>query len=144
MLLDFHHRNLATIPNTLGKYQSRPHPFWNQTSKPNFVKAPKANANSLIFVANVLELKFYQNKGPSMDRRCGGPNTFLTWNQTSKLKNLDFLSIHIRLGKMTFFHSLGSVIKSNRVKWPITPLKKTNNWWRLHLPLVNRLKLTHF
>ena len=38
-----------------------------------------------------------------MDKRCGVTNTFPTRNQTSKLKNQDFLSIHIRLGKMTFF-----------------------------------------
>ena len=31
------------------------------------------------------------------------PDTFPTHNQTSELKNQDFLSIHIRLGKMTFF-----------------------------------------
>ena len=34
---------------------------------------------------------------------CGVPNTFPTRNQTSELKNQDFLPIHIRLGKIHFF-----------------------------------------
>ena len=46
MLPDFHYGNLATIPNTFGKHWSRPHPFWNQTSKPDTFKALKASANS--------------------------------------------------------------------------------------------------
>ena len=53
--------------------------------------------------ANVLKLRFYQNERLSMDRCYRVPNTFLTHNQTSELKNQDFLSIHIRLGKTTFF-----------------------------------------
>ena len=84
-------------------HRSRPHPFYNQASKPNLIKAPKANANSSFSIANVLKLWFYQNKGLSMDRCCGLPNTFPTRNQTSKLKNQDFLPISIRLGKTTFF-----------------------------------------
>ena len=91
------------IPNTLGKHQSRPHPFQNQTSKPNLLKVSKVNANSSFSIANVLKLKFYQNKGLSMDRRCGVPNTFLTRNKTSKLKDQGFLPNHVRFGKMTFF-----------------------------------------
>ena len=82
-----------------GKYWSRPHPFWNQTSKPNPVNAPKDNANNSFLIANVLELWFYRNKRLSTDRCCGVPNTFPTCNQTSELKNQDFLSICIRLGK---------------------------------------------
>ena len=112
-LLDFRHENrrnatrfsswnLALILNTLRKHQSRPYPFWNQTSKPNPFKAPKVNANSLFLITNVLKLRFYQNKGLSTDRRCGVRNTFPTRNQTSELKNQDFLPIHIRLGKMLF------------------------------------------
>ena len=66
-------------------------------------KAPKANANSSFSPANVQKLWFYQNKGLSTDMRCGVPNTFPTRNQTSELKYQDFLSIHIRLEKMTFF-----------------------------------------
>ena len=46
---------------------------------------------------------FYQNKGLSLDRRYGVPNTFPTRNQTSGPKNQDFFAIHIRLGKMTVF-----------------------------------------
>ena len=38
-----------------------------------------------------------------MDRSCGVLNTFPTRNQTSELKNQDFLSIHNSLGKTTFF-----------------------------------------
>ena len=49
MLPDFGRGNLATTPNTLGKHRSRPHPFQNQTLKPNSFKVPKVNANSLIF-----------------------------------------------------------------------------------------------
>ena len=145
MLLNFCRGNLATIPNILGKHRSRSHPSRNQTSKPNSIKAPKANANNLFLIANVQKLRFYQNKRLSMNRqRCGVPNTFPTLNQTSKLKNQDFLSIHIRLGKTTFFLNLGLEIKSNRIRWPITLYKKPNDWWRLHLSLVTRLKLTHF
>ena len=103
MLLDFHHGNLASIPNALGKHRLGPHPFRNQTLKPNLFTAPKSNANSLFFIANVQKLRFYQNKGLSMDRRCGVSNTFPARNQISELKNQDFLSIHIRLGKTTFF-----------------------------------------
>ena len=53
--------------------------------------------------ANVLKLRFYQNEELFMDRCYEVPNTFPTYNQTLKLKNQDFLSIHIRLGKTTFF-----------------------------------------
>ena len=91
------------IPNTLGKHQSRPHPFQNQTLKPNTIKAPKSDANILFSTANVLKLWFYQNKRLYMDRRYGVPNTFPTYNQFSEPKNQDFLPIHIKLGKKTFF-----------------------------------------
>ena len=96
MLPNFCRGNLATIPNILGKHQSRSHPSRNQTSKPNSIKAPKANANNLFLIANVQKLRFYQNKRLSLDRHCGVPNTFPTCNQTSKLKNQDFLLIYIR------------------------------------------------
>ena len=102
MLLDFHHGNLEPIPNTLRKHQSRPHPFRNQTSKPNSFKVSRANANSSFLIANVRKLRFYQNKILSLDRRCGVHNTFSTCNQTSKLKNQDFFPMHIRLGKMNW------------------------------------------
>ena len=96
MLLDFHHGNLAPIPNALRKHRSWPHLFRNQTSKPNSFKASRANANSSFLIANVQKLRFYQNKRLFLDRHCGVPNTFPTCNQTSKLKNQDFLLIHIR------------------------------------------------
>ena len=102
MLLDFHRGNLAPIPNTLRKHWSRPHPFRNQTSKPNSFKASRANANSSFLIANVRKLRFYQNKILSLDRRCGVPNTFSTCNQTFKLKNQEFFPMHIRLGKMNW------------------------------------------
>ena len=102
MLPNFRRGNLEMIPNTLGKYRSIPHPFRIQTSKPNLFKALKDNANSSFSTANVLKL-FYQNKGLSTNKSCGVPNTFPTCNQTSKLKNQDFLPIHIRLGKTSFF-----------------------------------------
>ena len=103
MLPDFRRGNLVTIPRCTSEALLRPHPFWIQTSKPNSVKTLKANANSLFLIADVWKLKFYQNKGLSLDKRCGVPNNFPTHNQTSELKNQDFLSIHIRLGKTTFF-----------------------------------------
>ena len=74
-----------------------------KTSKPNSFKVPKANANSLFLTTNVQKLRFYKNKGLSTDRHYGVPNTFPTRNQTSEFKNHDFLPVHIRLGKMTFF-----------------------------------------
>ena len=88
MLSNFHRGNLASTPNTL--------------SKLNSLKTPKANANSLFLIANILKLRFYQKKGLSTDRRCRVSNTFLTRNQTFDFNNQDFLSIHIRLGKTTF------------------------------------------
>ena len=88
MLSNFHRGNLASTPNTL--------------SKLNSLKTPKANANSLFLIANILKLRFYQKKGLSTDRRCRVPNTFLTRNQTFDFNNQDFLSIHIILGKTTF------------------------------------------
>ena len=45
----------------------------------------------MFFTANLQKLRFYQNKGLSLDRRYGVPNTFPTRNQTSGLKNQDFL-----------------------------------------------------
>ena len=57
---------------------------------PHTCKAPKANAKIIFFTTNLPRLRFYQNKGLSLDRRCGVPNTFSTRNQTSKPKNQDF------------------------------------------------------
>ena len=74
------------------------------TSFPNpNLKALKANVNSSILIINVRKLRFYQNKGLSTNRHCGVPNTYPKRNQTFELKNQDFLPIHIRLGKTTFF-----------------------------------------
>ena len=72
---------------TLGKHQSRSHPFWNQTSKPNLFKAPKVNINSLFSIANVQKLRLYENKWLFTNRCHEVPNTILTRNQTSELKN---------------------------------------------------------
>ena len=58
---------------------------------PYACKAPKANAKIMFFTTNLQKLRFYQNKGLSLDRRCGVLNTFPTRNQTSRLKNQDFL-----------------------------------------------------
>ena len=87
MLLDFRRGNLVATSKTLGKHQSRPHPFRNQTSKPNTFKGLKANANNSFSTTNVLKLCFYQNKGLFTDKHCGVPHTFPTRNQTSELKN---------------------------------------------------------
>ena len=57
----------------------------------------------MFFIANLQKLRFYQNKGLFLERRCGVPNAFPTRNQTSGPKNKDFFAIHIRLGKMPFF-----------------------------------------
>ena len=43
------------------------------------------------FIANLCKLRFYQNKGLSLDKRCGVPNSFSTRNQTFGPKNQDFL-----------------------------------------------------
>ena len=75
--------------------------------------------------------------------RCGVPNTFSTCNWASKFKNQDFFTHPHQIRKNNLLLSLGSIIKSNRVRWPITPYKKPNDWWRLHLPLVISLKSTH-
>ena len=93
MLPDFRHGNLAMILHTLGMHQSRPHTFQNQTSKPNSIEASKANANNSFSIANVLILRFYQNKGLPTDRHCGVPNTFPTSNHTTELK-IFFTHLH--------------------------------------------------
>ena len=100
-LLDFRHKIRRNATGFLSwkfnndskhtrKHQSRPHPFYNQASKPNSIKAPKANANSSFSIANVRKLRFYQNKRLSMDRRYGVPNTFPTHNHISELKESRF------------------------------------------------------
>ena len=77
--------------NDLGKHRLRPHPFKSQTSKPHACKAPKANVKIMFFTANIWKSRFHQNKGFSLNKHCGVPNTFPTHNQTSGLKNWDFL-----------------------------------------------------
>ena len=87
--------------------------YWDHThskakpQSPHACKAPKTNAEIMYFTINLRKLRFYQNKGLSLDKRCGVRNTFSTRNQTFGLKNQDFFTIHIRLGKMPFFLSLG-------------------------------------
>ena len=68
----------------------------------------------MFFTANLQKLRFYQNKGLSLDKHYGVSSTFPTRNQTLEPKNQDVFAIHIRLGKTPFFLSLGSVIKSTR------------------------------
>ena len=67
-------------------------PLPNSNLKANSFKAPKSNANSLFLIANVQKLKFYKNKGLSLNKHCGVPNTFPTCNLTSELINQDFLT----------------------------------------------------
>ena len=114
MLPDFHHGNLASILKLASKALIETTPFLKPNLKVYSFKALKANTNCLFSTANVRKLRFYQNKGLSLDRCCGMPKTFSKRNQNSELKNQDFLPIRIRLGKTTLFLSLGLVIKSNR------------------------------
>ena len=85
------------------KHRSRPHPFRNQTSKPNSIKASKANANNSFSIANVRKLRFYHKKRLSTDGHYGVPNTFPHVTRFLNSKNQDFLFIRIRLGKTSFF-----------------------------------------
>ena len=50
-----------------------------------------------------MSLNYDFTKTKNCLRTWGVSNTFPTCNQTSKLKNQDFLPIHIRLGETTFF-----------------------------------------
>ena len=92
MLLDSRHGSLVAIPNVLTKLLLLLHPFPNQTSKSNPFTTPKADAISLFLIANDQKLRFYQNKGLSPDEHCEVPNTFSTYNQTSKPRIKIFLS----------------------------------------------------
>ena len=67
------------------------------------MQIPESQCQSHVFTANFLKLRFYQNKGLSLDKYCGVPNTFSTRNQTSGPNNQDFLVAYIRLRKMPFF-----------------------------------------
>ena len=66
-------------------------------------KPQKPMPKIMFLFTNLQKLMFYQNKGLSLDKHRGVPNTFRTHNQTSRPKNQEFLSIYIRLGKITFF-----------------------------------------
>ena len=55
------------------------------------MQSPENQYQNHVFIANLQKLRFYQNKGLSLDKRCGVPNTFPTHNQTFGLKNQDFL-----------------------------------------------------
>ena len=83
---DFRLGNLTFCSNAIGKHRLGPHIFKSQTSKP-----PKPMSKSF-FSTNFQKLRFYQNNGLSLDRRCVVPNTFPSCNQTSASKNQDFLS----------------------------------------------------
>ena len=75
----------------LEKHRLGPHRFENQTSKPPCMFSPKSHCQNHVSTANLQKLRFYQNKGLSLDRRCGVLNTFPTCNQISALKNQNFL-----------------------------------------------------
>ena len=100
----------GTLPKCLRKYHTR------SKAKP---QSPESQCQNHVFTSNLQKLRFYQNKGLSLDMRCGVPNTFPTYNQTSELKNQDFLPSTLDKEKCPFFN-IGLVIKSTRSKWPIT------------------------
>ena len=91
MLPDFFHGNLALCLNALGEHILRPHLFKSKTLKPPCMQSPKSQCQNHVFIANLQKLRFYQNKGLSLDRHYGVPNTFPKRNQTFGLKNQDFL-----------------------------------------------------
>ena len=66
---------------TLPEYLEGTTPIQKPNLKaPHACKALKANAKIMFFITNLRKLWFYQNKGLSLDRCCGVPNTFLTSN----------------------------------------------------------------
>ena len=96
--------------------------------------------NHVLFTANLQKIRFYQNKGLSLDMHCGVPNTFPTRNQTSELKNQDFLPSALDLKKKCIFSQPKIGNKINQKQMTNHTLEKPNDWWRLHLPLVIPLK----
>ena len=140
MFSDVHHGNLVLCPNALGKHRLGPHPFKSPTSKPPCMQSPKSQCQNHVFIANLQKLRFYQNIELSLDRCCGVPNTFVTRNQTFRLKNQDFLPSTLDQEKRHFSQPrMGNKINQKQVI--NHTLKKTNYWWRPHLPLVIPLKL---
>ena len=140
MLLDFHRGNLATIPNTIGKHRSRPHPFRNQTSKPNTFKALKANANSLFSTANFLKLWFYKNKGLSLDRCCGVPNTF-RYPIMATLTRLSSTSASVREMMVWRCVASGVWLEYESILWKLPRVSEvaTNHW--VFLGVIGHLTL---
>ena len=67
------------------------------------MQSPESQCQNHVFIVNLQKLRFYQNKGLPLDKRCEVLNTFAARNQTSGPKNQEFFAIHIRLGKMTVF-----------------------------------------
>ena len=91
MSLDFRHGSLVLCLNALGKHRLGPHPYKSQNLKAPMHAKPQKPMQNHVFTSNFQKLRFYQNKGLCLDRRCGVPNTFLTRNQTPGPKNQDFL-----------------------------------------------------
>ena len=66
----------STLPECLRKANIGTTPIQKPNLKaPHACKASKANAKIMFFTANLRKLRFYQNKGLSLDRHCGVPNT---------------------------------------------------------------------
>ena len=80
LLVGFHDGNLALCSNALRKCRLGPHPFKSQTSKPLCMQNPESQCRNHVFTTNFRKLRFYQNKGLPLDRRCRVPNTFPTYN----------------------------------------------------------------
>ena len=106
---------------------------------PYACKASKANTKIMFFTANLQKSRFYQNKGLSLDRRHGLLNTFPICNQTSGLKNQDFLPSTLDQEKCLFSQPRIDN-KINQKQVTNHTLEKPNDWWRLHLLLVIPLK----
>ena len=135
MSSDFCLENLVLCLNALGKHRLGLRPFKSQTSKSPCLLSPENQCQNHFFTANLRKLRSYQNKGLSLDRRCGVPNTFPTRKQTFGLKNQEFLPSTFDQEKCHFSQpKIGNKINQKRVTNHI--LEKPNDWWRLHLPLV--------
>ena len=72
---DFRFGNLVLCSKALGKHRLGPHQFKSQTSKPPCMQSPDSQCQNHVFTANFPKLRFYQNKGLSLDKRCRVPNT---------------------------------------------------------------------
>ena len=102
MLLDFHHRNLAMIPKTRGKHRLR---LKSKPQSPIHLKPRKLMPIAHFQLPISLNYDFTKTNDCLWTGVVGCLIPSFTRNQTSELKNQDFLPIHIRLGKTTFFLS---------------------------------------